>query len=107
MLISSNSLSTYITHILKLIFKAYKKTNKFKKKNFFLYIKLANNYYQKCKEIFTRKKSTQKISKIFLKKKKTKGGKKFEKDIKILLNKKNVSIIVNIIKIFPRNKKRN
>ena len=47
--------------------------------------------------------------KILLKKEKRKGEKRLEKDNKILLKKKkeSISIIVNIIKIFLRNKNRN
>ena len=40
----------YITHIVKLTFKAYKKTVKIFSHIFFLYIKMLNNYYQKHKE---------------------------------------------------------
>ena len=51
----------YITHIIhltymkKLIFKAYKKTDKIFFKMFFLYIKMSNNYYQKSKERLPKK----------------------------------------------------
>ena len=44
---SQNTHITYVTHILKLIFELYKKVFFI---IFFLYIKVANNYYQKHKE---------------------------------------------------------
>ena len=82
MLISShlwNTHITYLTHILSLIFKAYKKLIKF----FFQYVKMTNNYYQKQKERSTwkistsfqsreiqkAKKSPRKISNFYWKKK--------------------------------------
>ena len=55
------TLIIYITHIIhltymiKLIFKAYKKTDKIFFKMFFLYIKISNNYYQKSKERLPKK----------------------------------------------------
>ena len=52
--------------------------------NFFSH-KKTNKYYQKHKERL--QKEARKI-KIFLKKEKTKGEKRFEKDIKIFLKKK-------------------
>ena len=42
---------TYIAHMIKLLFKAYKKSDKIFFDNFFfLYIKMVKNYYKKHKE---------------------------------------------------------
>ena len=58
---------------------------------------MVNRFYQKFKGRL--RKGAHKDIKIFLKKKKIKGGKRLEKDIKILLKKKKkkgISIINNI-----------
>ena len=61
---------------------------------------MTNKYYQNTKKN-SKKKHTQDI-KIFLKKKKfLKGKKRFKKKKKV---KKSVTIIVNLIKIYLRNK---
>ena len=96
-----NFKNTNITHILKLIFEAYKK------KNFFFCIYKNDKYYKKTKKSFEKKHA--KDIKIFQKKKKKKGEKRLEPVIKIFLKKKkkeNVSIIMNVIKIFLKNKKK-
>ena len=84
-MIHENTQIIYISHALiymiNLFFKTYKKPD-----NFFLYIKMTSNYYQKKEKTFQKKhiKGTQ----IFLKKKKTKSKNMFVSDIEILLRKK-------------------
>ena len=58
------------SYIHDLIFKACKENNKIFFTIFFLYIKMTNNYYQKCKERL--KKSMRKISKSFWRRKRKK-----------------------------------
>ena len=90
-----------MTHMIKLLFKKYKKADKNVFLNFFLYIKMTNKYYQKKKKSF--KKKHVKGSKIFLTKKKTKGVNMLVSDIEIFLKKKkkrNVNMVVDDIRIF-------
>ena len=68
---------------------------------FFLFVKIANNYYQKHKEKLQKEagKTYQNLSEEG----KEKDEKRPKKDMKISLKnkkKKSVSIIVNVIKIF-------
>ena len=95
-------LITYIIHLIKLTFKAYKKTDKIYFHNFFLYMKMLAGYYYKKKQ--QQKKSFQKRhvkgTKIFLKKK-TKSANMLVSDIEIFLKKKkkrSVNMVVNNIK---------
>ena len=67
---------------------------------------MSNKYYQKHKRKLRKK---VKGINIFMNKKKTKGEKRPEENIKILLKKKKkkcVNIIANVMKIFLRNKSR-
>ena len=69
---------------------------------------MKNEYHQKHKERLQTEARKKNIT-IFLKKKKKKGEKRPKTDINNLLKKKkkkNGSIIVNLIKIFLRNKSR-
>ena len=69
---------------------------------------MTNNYYQEHKERL-RKEAHKKKIKIFLKRKKTDVKKRPENNIRILLKKKkkkSVCIIVNVTRIFLRNKSR-
>ena len=70
---------------------------------------MPNNYYQKHKQRL-RKEAHEKYQNLSEEEKKTKGERRPKKDIKSLLKKKkkkSISINVNVIKVFLRNKKRN
>ena len=60
----------YISHMVKLTFKAYEKLIKYFLIIFFLYKKMLTGYYQKTKRGFQKR--LAKGTKIFLKKKKQK-----------------------------------
>ena len=75
------------THILKIIFKAYKKMlTKYFLISLFLYIEMVNKYYQKHKERL-RKETPERYQNLS-EEEKDKKQKKLEKDINILLKKK-------------------
>lgn len=87
--------------MVELIFKAYrKKLLKYFVIIFFLHIKMLKEIIEKIKKDF--QKSLVIGSKIFLKKRKTKGQNCPKKDIKLLLKKKNKK---GVIRIFLRGKK--
>ena len=91
-----------ITDIVKLIFKAYKKTVKTFLKFFVLYIKILTGYYQKTTQKIFQKRLV-KGTKIFLKKKKTKSTNILVTDVEIFLRKKkkrSINMIGNNIKSF-------
>ena len=102
---------TYITHMMKLIFKTYKKNKYIKMKYIYkyimyknLYIKMTNNYHKKHKENL-RQESPERYQNISEKGKDRKNAKKGPRKISKFYRKR-ISIIVNVIKIFPRNKSR-
>ena len=75
------------THILKIIFKAYKKMlTKYFLISLFLYIEMVNKYYQKHKERL--RKETRERYQNLSEDEQDKKQKKLEKDINILLKKK-------------------
>ena len=92
------------THMVKLIFKAYKKLIIYLFA-FFLFVKMLTGYYKKKKIKKSFQKRLVKGTKIFLKKKKTNGTNMLVSNIEISLKKKkkrSVNMVVNNIKIFQR-----
>ena len=93
------------THIIKLIFEAYKKTDKI-----FLYIFFSSIYKKWQINIIKYKKQTHEKYQNIYEEEKEKGKKKRPKvDTKIFLKKKkkkNVSMNVNVIRIFLKKKKK-
>ena len=111
-MIHKNTQIIYITHVLthiiymrqmiKLISKAYKKSDKFFYIIIFLYIKMLTGHYLKKTKKYFQERLVKSI-KIFLKKKKTKGANMLVSDIEFFLKKKKerrVNIVVKDIKIF-------
>ena len=87
--------------MIQLIFKVHKKTDKIFFHNFFIYIKMLTDYYQKNKESFQKR--LLKGTKIFVKKKKTKKANMLMSDIEIFLKKKQkrtINMVVIDIKVF-------
>ena len=88
------------TYMVKLIFKAYNKTEKIFVYNFFLYVKMKNNYYQKHKEKLPKEARVryQNLSD----EKKRKSTNMLVGDIEIFLTKKkkrSVNMLVNDLNI--------
>ena len=97
---------TYITHMIKLFFKAYKKPIKHVAVNFFLYMKMLTGHYQKTKNGL-KKKARERYINLAEEEKKTRNVNVLVNDIKIFLNKKetkSVSMVVNYKEIFQKMK---